>query len=423
MKRLAALFITCVLILTVAVSGCNQSDAEEVTFDQLFSNLQGYKNKDVTLEAFYFHGFEIIVLSERLEYSGFAEGHLAPKGRVIWVSGGIPQEVYDNLDRQQMMGPEERYGRLRITGKFESGGTYGHLGGYAQQIKPSETSILTWVPPAPETPEGEGFAVYLLDPDVPVSQMAVVSHIKIADEPIISPNDIVSYNRETHEIELDANSVEKLSGLQVPVNGRSFAVCVDRYPVYWGAFWTSISSFSFDGVTIMVPLNTQDSKIIKIELGYPSPSFYQGEDPRNNEEVIRALEKAGKLVTGPSQVEAEQLPRSFKGYELYSWSEGGEWRFTLITGTNRNKTLEEIVTGPNTVSETGWVNIRVTGVEAVKALLSRLPENEHVFWMAELHEEPASQAGVNIILPPESTVNIIKQHAANCGLDFTVPTR
>ena len=33
---------------------------------------------------------------------------------------------------------------------------------------------------------------------------------------------------------------------------------------------------------------------------------------------------------------------SMKGYELYSWQEGGQWRFALLVGTNREKSVEEI---------------------------------------------------------------------------------
>ena len=33
---------------------------------------------------------------------------------------------------------------------------------------------------------------------------------------------------------------------------------------------------------------------------------------------------------------------SMKGYELYSWQEGDQWKFSLLIGTNRDKTLEEI---------------------------------------------------------------------------------
>jgi len=40
-----------------------------------------------------------------------------------------------------------------------------------------------------------------------------------------------------------------------------------------------------------------------------------------------------------------QLPsqRQMKGYELYSWQNGSNWNFTLITGTNRTKSFDEII--------------------------------------------------------------------------------
>jgi hypothetical protein len=50
--------------------------------------------------------------------------------------------------------------------------------------------------------KGEGFSIYLLARDIPVSQMPVVSHLEIAARPLISTRDIISYAKETHEIKL-----------------------------------------------------------------------------------------------------------------------------------------------------------------------------------------------------------------------------
>jgi hypothetical protein len=72
-------------------------------------------------------------------------------------------------------------------------------------------------------------------------------------------------------------------------------VCVDDSPVYWGAFWTPVSSQSFQGVTIWVPSTSQKDNVIQLELGYPNPSFYKGEDPRSEKRIKDVLEKAGKL--------------------------------------------------------------------------------------------------------------------------------
>jgi hypothetical protein len=94
---------------------------------------------------------------------------------------------------------------------------------------------------------------------------------------------------------------------------------------------------------------------------------------------MESLKQAGKLTTMPSATTVNKLPHSMKGYELYSWSEGSQWYFTLVTGTNRNKTLEEIISNVNIISEDEWVHIHVVGVEAIETVLSRLPQNEYIF--------------------------------------------
>lgn len=149
------------------------------------------------------------------------------------------------------------------------------------------------------TPVHEGFAIYLTRGDVPPAQMAALSHVDLTGQPVIAMNDIVAYDEITHEITLTAQAFDTVSNLDVPVGGRSFMVCVDRKPVYWGAFWTPVSSISFDGITIWKPLGSQDTRTIKLELGYPSPAFYGGEDPRHNPEVLESLRQSGKLAGTP----------------------------------------------------------------------------------------------------------------------------
>jgi len=173
------------------------------------------------------------------------------------------------------------------------------------------------------TPNHEGVAVYLTKGDIPPAQLPALSHIDIADQPVIATKDIVSYNAETHEMTLTTEAFDRISSLEVPVRGRSFVVCVDRKPIYAGAFWTPISSMSFDGVTIWKPLGQKESKVIKLELGYPSSSFYGGADPRNNAEVMESLRQAGKLTNTLPATEVDMLPHSMKGYELYSWQGNG----------------------------------------------------------------------------------------------------
>lgn len=283
------------------------------------------------------------------------------------------------------------------------------------------TAALTFTDGCGES-KSEGFAIYLIKDDVPPTKMEALSHVELAEQPLIAVRDIITYNAQTHEIKLTMTAFERILDLQVPVSGKSFLVCVNKNPVYWGAFWTPISSLSFDGVTIWKPLSNRESTVIALELGYPSASFYGGEDPRSDQEILNSLERSGKLINQLSLNNIEQLPRSMKGYELYSWEEDNQWHFTLITGTNRNKTLDEIVSAENVISESGWVNIHATGLEATKEMLDKLPQNEFVAWLTFL-DESTSSAETKISLPPDPIVNEITEYGAQYGLDFTVSTR
>jgi hypothetical protein len=126
--------------------------------------------------------------------------------------------------------------------------------------------------------------------------MEVLSYVEPSEKPLISQEDILSYDEQSHEIELTDDAYERLLALEVPVSGTSFLVCVDQSPLYSGAFWTPFSSLSFNGVVILIPPPPEDRNIITLELGYPTASFFEGGDPRNNETVFESLDQAGKLV-------------------------------------------------------------------------------------------------------------------------------
>jgi hypothetical protein len=130
------------------------------------------------------------------------------------------------------------------------------------------------------------------------------------------------------------------------------------------------------------------------------------------------------IITGLSACNAASngpLPHSMKGYELYSWQEGGQWRFTLVTGTNRNKNLEEIISGDENTGADGWVNLHVTGVDALKAVLGRIPSGEFVSWLGGQGVTTLAQpADVKLEFPPGDIINEIKEHAGKCGLEFYI---
>lgn len=142
----------------------------------------------------------------------------------------------------------------------------------------------------------EGFAIYLTRDDVAPARMDSMSHVEPALEPLVSQADLVSYSGSNHTMQLTSVAVEKLQALQVPVTGKSFLVCVDGAPIYWGAFWTMYSSQSFEGVVIKLPLFEADENLVALELGYPGGDFAPAVDPRSDQKIFSSLEEAGKLT-------------------------------------------------------------------------------------------------------------------------------
>jgi hypothetical protein len=152
---LSAIILT---ILSWLISGCGAGGSNQaLTFSQLISQANKYNGQTVTLEAFYFSGFEISALSESVGPPDSGNWRIIPKGTLVWVESGISQEIYDKLYRQSdtPSGYEERVGKLKVIGKFETGGKYGHMDAYSYKIAVTQAELLEWTPPpATTTPNG-----------------------------------------------------------------------------------------------------------------------------------------------------------------------------------------------------------------------------------------------------------------------------
>jgi len=107
----------------------------------------------------------------------------------------------------------------------------------------------------------------------------------------------------------------------------------------------------------------------------------------------------GSLLSGcgtASQPTATPFAESMKRYELYSWQDGGQWKFSVLVGTNRVKTLEEIKSA----------DVVLAGVEAVKSALERMPEGQYIIWSSK----------ETLSFPPEDIIKQIEQTCKDEGL-------
>jgi hypothetical protein len=148
-----------------------------------------------------------------------------------------------------------------------------------------------------------GFAIYLVSQDLSALDASKwdIDQLPLENEPLISGEDIISYERASHSIELTPVAYRRFQRVfprPVKVAGIPFVVCVGSQRIYAGALWTPASSISFDGVIILQSFDN-DGTTIQLSLGYPGPELFTGSDPRSDPRIIRALEKEQKLKSMP----------------------------------------------------------------------------------------------------------------------------
>jgi hypothetical protein len=252
------------------------------------------------------------------------------------------------------------------------------------------------------------FSIYLLkDSNKTAYELSQkdMGSVELQENPILTESDISYYNWSAHAFGLADNST--FSFPKPVLAGTPFVVISKGRRLYLGALWTPISSMMWLGPIIQIdpPYDARNFVIAWVHLDDAA----EVTDPREQLFLKEALREAGKLVDG-------SLPKSMKGYEIYSWkNDVGQWQFTLITGTNRNKSCAEITTDPDTVSADGWVNITSAGVDAFKATLARLPKGESIFWWSGLQ-------GCDLLGMPSSDIVLdIRLHCEVLGLELTTP--
>lgn len=97
---------------------------------------------------------------------------------------------------------------------------------------------------------------------------------------------------------------------------------------------------------------------------------------------------------------ATPLPESLKGYELYSWQEGNQWVFSLLLGTNREKSLDEIKSSDTALPD----------VEALVAMLKNVPSGQFITWSSR----------DTLSFPPDSILQQVEQICQDRGLILNI---
>ncbi len=112
------------------------------------------------------------------------------------------------------------------------------------------------------------------------------------------------------------------------------------------------------------------------------------------------------------------LPHSMKGYELVSWKNDGEWNFTLVTGTNRQKTFEELISGDNYFTGDGYVKLTVGGAERISEILELIPAGETVNWGGINLNGQVPSGTIYFSYPPQDIIDTLQSIAKDKGFEL-----
>ena len=111
----------------------------------------------------------------------------------------------------------------------------------------------------------------------------------------------------------------------------------------------------------------------------------------------------------PSAADAKADRHNTKGWDIRSWkNDKGEWVFSILFGTNRLKSVDEI-------RESG-----VVGIDALKKELRTLKEGEYVNWT---HTAVQIDGKMDLEYPPADIIDEVRKFAEERKLKFEAAAR
>lgn len=165
-----------------------------------------------------------------------------------------------------------------------------------------------------------------------------------------------------------------------------------------GEFTANGNMSSFEVHSVVKDQNKQpEGYTIQIIDAQPYPVNGRDNNPGN---LIVTL-----LINKNSKLDTITFAPSMKGWELYSWASGNDFKYSILMGTNRNKTYNEVITN----------EIAVTGKDSLKMLLDKFPAKEEIFWKGQ-----GTGEWENLSFPDQKTVGEIKNYCLQKELNLHV---
>ena len=169
-------------------------------------------------------------------------------------------------------------------------------------------------------------------------------------------------------------------------------------------------------------LNTAVEAVVDLASPVHHPLAKVGKDVGAGAVLVAALAAVliGLLILGPPLWQkvsgwfgrASQTSRAeqtaFKGLELYSWQDkNGIWQYSILEGTNRNKTLEEVQSIP-------------LDLQGVKDAIAKMAVGESLFWMNRVQDAASGQMS-QLLFPPDEVVDELQEFAREKQVELYLP--
>jgi hypothetical protein len=110
------------------------------------------------------------------------------------------------------------------------------------------------------------------------------------------------------------------------------------------------------------------------------------------------------LVLTACQLSVPAVPdlpgESMKGYELYSWQKDRQWFFSILVGTNREKTLDEIQAP----------GVTLKGPDELSLTLGKIHSGQTIGW--------STRQGLGF--PPQAIVRRVQKICKDRGLELNI---
>ena len=157
--------------------------------------------------------------------------------------------------------------------------------------------------------------------------------------------------------------------------------------------------------------------------GTPAP----GEKVPASTPLVTLSSSTGKSTPTPVSIPKLDLnslpakyPLAFKGYELVSWQQEGDWVFVLLSGTNRSKSFEEILAPENNYSQDELIKIMVVGTDQLKTVLGHLSKGEQITWGGMDLSGEVPEGTLYFAFPPDEVITDLISYCQKLGINLVM---